>query len=323
MAVTLLLPFSACKDESLNPTLAPETAVHGFARLQQGSPASFFYGNNDSALNLELQWISIDQLNTVTKIDLFVEWEESYIDEEGNPRIANHSTKLFKTIEGSAVPANRTYTSFAVSAKELFELFKNEQFDYGDGKGTVSVFNNTFKTDRTTTARFTADDKFTLTWAFTTADGRYFDSWSPSVCSEFPGANCNVQFAVVCTSDLAGTFNYVQTDMFCAGEVTGTVTWTEKTEGIYESTDYVFGSYEPCYDAGPVNNAKTGVSLKIVDACNKISLSGTDNYGDSYKYTIQKVDGAALTLRWDNTYGEFGTVVLTRQDGKPWPPLRS
>lgn len=319
----MIVPFSGCEDESLNPVLAPETAVHGFARLQQGSAASFFYGNNDSAINVELQWISIDQLNTVTKIDLFIDWRETYIDAEGNPRTAAHGTKLFKSIEGGSVPANRTYTSFSVAAKELYELFKNATFDYGDGKGKVSVFDNTFKTDRSTAARFTSDDSFTLTWAFTTADGRYFDSWSDSVCSEFPGANCDIKWAVVCTSDLAGTFDFVQTDMFCAGEVTGSVTWTEETEGVYKSSDYVFGSYTPCYNAGPVNNDKNGVSLKIIDACNRISVQGTDNYGDSYKYAIQKVDGKTLTIRWENTYGEYGTVVLTRKDGKNWPPLRS
>ena len=323
LAVAMLLPFTACEDEDLNPVLAPETAVHGLAELQTGSAANFNFGDNNSTINAQLQWISIDQLNTVTKIELFVEWLEAYKDDEGNPQTANHGTKKIKVIEGGAVPANRTNVAFSVSAKDLFELFKDATFDYGDGNGSVSVFNNTFKPDRSANAYFTSDDAFTLTWAFTTADGRYFDSWSDSVCSEFPGANCDIKWGVICTSDLGGTFDYVQTDMFCPGTVSGTVTWTETTEGVYVSTDYVFGSYAPCYNAGPVSSDKAGVTLKILDACNRISLSGADNYGDTYTYTIQKTEGTALTLKWENTYGEFGTVVLTRQDGKNWPALRN
>lgn len=197
LLAALVIPFTGCEDEDLNPVLEPETAVHGFARVKQGSPANFVYGDNSSAINVELQWISIDQLNSVTKMDIFVDWREGYIDAEGNPRTAAHGTKLVRSIEGSNVPANRTYASFAISAKELFEAFKDATFDYGDGKGKVPVFNNTFKPDRNENARFITDDSFTLTWAFTTADGRYFDSWSDSVCSEFPGANCDVKWKVV------------------------------------------------------------------------------------------------------------------------------
>ncbi|MFZ4377669.1 MAG: hypothetical protein ACOYN9_15025, partial [Saprospiraceae bacterium] len=205
LAAALLLPFSSCKDESLNPVLAPETAVHGYAQTASGSATSFFYKDMTTPINLELQWISIDKINTVTKMDIFVNFKESYVDAEGNPRVANHGIKKVKTLEGSAVPANRAYAKFSISPNDVYTAFKDATFDYGDGKGKVSVFTNTFKKDRTSAVRFTADDAFRMTWAFTTADGRFFDSWSDSVCSEFPGANCDINWAVVCNSKIEGT----------------------------------------------------------------------------------------------------------------------
>jgi hypothetical protein len=206
LAAALLLPFSSCKDESLNPVLAPETAVHGYAQTATGSATSFFYKDMTTPISIELQWISIDKINTVTKMDIFVNFKESYVDAEGNPRVANHGTKKVKTLEGSAVPANRAYAKFSISPADVYSAFKDATFDYGDGKGKVSVFSNTFKKDRSSTVRFTADDSFRMTWAFTTADGRFFDSWSDSVCSEFPGANCDINWAVVCNSKIEGTY---------------------------------------------------------------------------------------------------------------------
>jgi hypothetical protein len=318
--ISLLVPFSACEDTELNPVLAPDTAIHGFARTQQGSPTSFFFGNNASAVNFEIQWISIDQANTVTKIDLFVEWKESYIDAEGNPRTANHGKKLFKSIEGSAVPANRTYTSFSIAAKDLTELFKTAEFDYGDGKGKVSVFNNTFKTLRTPNSTFIPDDGFTLTWAFTTADGRYFDSWSPSVCSEFPGANCNRTFNVVCASDLAGTYSAVTTGTStdgCCPNVTTVMkdlVLTKTGDGKYTINDWSGGLYLEWYAVYGITPT-TNLTKEVNDVCNKFIINGfTEPFGESASAT-GTIDPVAktITYTWINGYGDKGTVVMTKK----------
>ncbi len=324
--VALLLPVYSCRDESLYPIPEYETAVHGFARIKQGSATTFFFGENTGKIDMELQWVSIDQKNTVTKIEVFINFRESYLDQEGNPRVANHGTKKLLTIEGSNVPANRTFTGFSVTAEQIYNLYRDAQFNYGDGNGSVPVFNNTFKPDRTPNSRFTPDDTFTVTWAFTTADGRYFDSWSDSVCSEFPGANCQIRWGVVCVSDLAGTFNYVSTELVrgpggtaCGGPITGQVTWTLVSAGKYSTTDASFGQFGECWGDDPANSP----TFRINDVCNKISTEGRDQYGDAYTYTIQNVDGPNLTIRWRNTYGDGGLVVLTRTDGRNWPPLRN
>lgn len=187
----LLMPLSSCEDPDLNPYLEPETAVHGFAAFSTGSPTNFKLGDMAQAVKFDLQWISIDSKNTVTKMEVFITYTEDYIDLEKNPRVANHGTKRIVTIEGSNVPANRKPANFSITPQQVYDLFKDAKFDYGTG--SVGVFS---AAARTPTSRFTTNDDFNITWAFTTADGRYFDSWSNSVCLEFPGANCTRTWTV-------------------------------------------------------------------------------------------------------------------------------
>lgn len=142
-----------------------------------------------------------------------------------------------------------------------------------------------------------------------------------------PGQRQAMQFSVnlVCPSDLAGTFDFVHTNQVTGPgggpcteiTLTGTVTWTEVGPGQYSTTDGSFGLFPNCWADVPV----TGVTIN--DSCDLISVSGVDQYGDSYTYTITAVDGTSLTIEWENTYGDGGTVVLTRQDGKNWPQLAS
>ncbi|NNF22643.1 MAG: hypothetical protein HKN67_11935 [Saprospiraceae bacterium] len=120
-----------------------------------------------------------------------------------------------------------------------------------------------------------------------------------------------------CLSALAGTYNYASTNYWCAGpDLTGEVTIIETGAGTYSFDDWSFGSYGNCY-----GGFGTWGSLSMNDVCNKISLSGEDNYGDTWELTINSVSGADLDLTWTNTYGEYGTTVLTRTDGTNWPPL--
>lgn len=140
-----------------------------------------------------------------------------------------------------------------------------------------------------------------------------------------PGQRQAMQFSIslVCPSDLAGTFDYVSTNMVANGtpcgssSLTGTVTWTESGAGVYTTTDASFGQFADCYGDDPA----TGLSIN--DSCDLISVAGSDQYGDSYTYTVISIDGPSMTLQWANTFKDGGTVVLTRQDGKDWPQLGS
>lgn len=141
-----------------------------------------------------------------------------------------------------------------------------------------------------------------------------------------PGQRQAMRFSVglVCPSDLGGTFDYVQTTQVrgdggaCAeATISGTVTWAEIGPGQYSTTDGTFGLFANCYADDPVT------AITINDSCDLLSTSGADQYGDSYTYNVVSIDGPVLVLDWVNTYGDGGTVTLTRQDGKDWPQLAS
>ncbi|MFN0014169.1 MAG: hypothetical protein ACKVU2_06435 [Saprospiraceae bacterium] len=131
---------------------------------------------------------------------------------------------------------------------------------------------------------------------------------------------------VSCPSTLAGKCDFVHTDYFCGGApITGVTELKALTANTYVVDDFVFGCWVPCYGpgSGGALGSDAAVTLRIVDICSKISVTGTDQFGDSYTYTIKAVNGPALTIEWKNTYNEFGKVVLTRQDGANWPALKN
>lgn len=121
-----------------------------------------------------------------------------------------------------------------------------------------------------------------------------------------------------CKSTLSGTLDYVSTNYFCSGaDLTGQVMMTSPSAGKYTFSDWSFGTYPECYGGSAANWG----SLQLNDVCNQITVTGVDNYGDSWDFIINSVNGADLNASWSNTYGEFGTVTLTRTDGKNWPAL--
>src|SRR5690349_2201572 len=112
-----LVAVTSCKDESI--VLIPEweTAVHGFAAVTSAN-SDFSYNDTALPIDIDLQWISIDQALTVTKMEVYVLFDENYIDADGNPAVAHHggtTGRLFESFEGAAVPANRTPVAVSIS----------------------------------------------------------------------------------------------------------------------------------------------------------------------------------------------------------------
>jgi len=314
-----LITFSACKDDSLQIIPDWETAVNTFATRQATSSASFVNGSPTVPIDLNFRWISIDGLNTVTKIEYYLLFNEGYVDVDNNPAVARHGGaggKLFKTVEGGAVPANRADVPVTVTQNDVFQLYKNNKFNYCGAE--VDVFSNTLKPGRTPASPFLAGDTFSLKWIVYTADGRKFDSWSPSVCNEFPGSNCNFSWGVVCNSNLGGGYSYTTTNLkrggaAFAGTLNGTGTATEGSEGSYTLADFSFGGFAAMYGDDPALG-----SLRLSDACDYLTFKGVDQYGDSYTITVTSAAGNLLTFVWLNTYGDGGTTVLTKTTGT-WP----
>ncbi|MBC5864159.1 hypothetical protein L1S34_12710 [Flavobacterium sp. K77] len=180
-----------------------------------------------------------------------------------------------------------------------------------------------------TDAQYTGGDQFVIRLAQVLKDGRVFTR-SNSNTNVVGGAYFASPFQysanVVCpiTESLAGTHTYVTTNMKAAGaacgtSVSGTVRFTETaTPGVYAISDLSFGMFgSSCYGDNPANSAGSRVTW----FCNNLVASGTDQYGDSYTYTITAASGNTITLNWRSTYNDSGTTTLTRQGGANWPAI--
>lgn len=226
-----------CKDDSLSPYLPPESNVTGYGQFVSPADGSlippdndfydqgavdadvFFTGTNTSSeVNLKLQWISVKKDVNITNIELYLEWDEMYTDDDRNQLIASHGVgehkptypngKLWKTI--SAASASRTPVDIKITYNDVYTLFQNETYDYGTGEVSVFSAGNLYtgNTDRTGTQKFFKKrnatisgktvvldgDTFVLGWRFIADDGRAFGTWYDSICAESLGFNCHAQW---------------------------------------------------------------------------------------------------------------------------------
>lgn len=313
----------SCEDEELKQKNFPgwETAVNGFVQFETGSAESFVYQQTNVDLDLMFRWISIDQGVEVSKIEFFINFQESYTNPDGDPAVADHGIELFQTVDSPA--GNREDITLSISQADVYTLFQNATFDYDEDDNTAEtpVFNNPDKPDRDpNSSPFIDGDSFTLSWILTAADGRVFDSWSPSVCTELPGSNCQLGWQVICVSDIEGnydaesngteyygsSFSYTYTESFSTTDSDG----NELASGKYEIAD-LSGGMEPNIWGNPE------VKAVVIDACGKIFL---DESSFSYLYGYSILSGSEIdpntgiiTIRWENVYGENGVNVYTPQ----------
>ncbi|WP_075351869.1 hypothetical protein [Algoriphagus marinus] len=125
--------------------------------------------------------------------------------------------------------------------------------------------------------------------------------------------------AVICPSDLAGTYDFTVTEQesiygTCPGNTfTGKTTWTKVgTSTRYLISDGTFGLYG-CQDDTYSGN------VSISDACGLLSMSGADQYSSPYSMTFISSTPEVLTFRFLNGYGDTGIVKVKSNAGKPWP----
>src|SRR5688572_16148432 len=107
-----LASVTSCKEEGMASEVPTwETAVHGYGVFAPNSPQNFVFQNPAIDIDFNLQWVSIDSKNSVTKIEVFVLFNEPFTDPDDNLVTAKHGGddgKLYATYEGSEIPANRT-----------------------------------------------------------------------------------------------------------------------------------------------------------------------------------------------------------------------
>ena len=226
---SLLLAFSACRDESLNPLPTFLPGVHAFTIFDGiafngnllSRPQPYERANaknfpkaaqNSAKVDFKTRWVSLDNQLTVNKIEIYVRMLESYNDPDGNPKVAdlseNGKGKLITTI--NTPTANRQWNNFSITPQQIFDAYKNATVAYN--KVTkVNVFNNParprptnswLRPAETATYGAVASDSFVVTWILYTADGQVFNTWNPdSVCADptsvsEANSNCQLSFIV-------------------------------------------------------------------------------------------------------------------------------
>jgi hypothetical protein len=166
-------------------------------------------------------------------------------------------------------------------------------------------------------------DQFVYRQAMNFPDGRVFSSDNVTTAIASGGGVYKSPFqnvvAVVCPSDIGGSINYVTVVTAavvpiapCLPSISGTTTWTVLGPGAYAVADATFGQYDCAWNDNPA----AGVTLN--DACNLLSLTGSDQYGLVYTFVITANDGTTMRINWSNDYGDAGYSDLTRT-GKTWP----
>ena len=203
--------LTACRDESLNPVPVWEPAVHGFGVFDNGATTkaaltanyskNFPATKQDAAtatVPLKIRWVSLDNKLTVSKVEVFIEMIEYYQDADKNDKQASLGKKLVKTISSPA--GNRQWNNIAISATEVYNLFKDATVKY-DKTNAVKVFENPAN-PRPTGTWFNGTEDFIVTWVLTTPDGKVFSKFNEdSVCGDptdlsEASANCRLTFDV-------------------------------------------------------------------------------------------------------------------------------
>lgn len=161
-----------------------------------------------------------------------------------------------------------------------------------------------------------AGDNFNFKGRVELSDGRTFSQSNSSSTVVGPAFRGHFDFTMPasCPSDLTGTYAYTSTDIWCDGsEVSGMVDIEALGGGVYQFSDWAFGSYGPCYGGGTA-----GGTLQFTDVCLEVKFTGfTDSFGDTWTYT-SSVDGDEWTIAWVNTYDESATSVITFPGGVPF-----
>lgn len=301
LLASALIFLSSCRD-FVEPNVPYKDFDTGaYLRTISRTSTSFnFFNLGASKFALTLEAVDIEDGKTVQTVEIRVR-HRRLIPGVGL-RYTPQNDVVVKTLQASDFQPNQTSrflrASFEVTAAEAIAAvgLTSAQIEGGDVFEFRLVLNDKFG------RRFSSDNVTT-----NVAGAPFYDS-----PFQYP-------VSVICPSDLAGTYQFDHIETFCGKTFAGSTTWTAvaATPGSYTVSDGTFGSWQQCYPDTWGNG-----NVRINDACGRLTMTGTDKYGDSYSMVVKSATPQVLTFEWRNTYGEFGTVAVKSNTGKPWPSLR-
>jgi len=115
---------------------------------------------------------------------------------------------------------------------------------------------------------------------------------------------------------------YQGTDFSFAPSASGSDAFVaiDDTSYTFESGCFDFGYYATLYGSSDCGQGTgLGGNIMIQDFCEKLVMSGADQWGDTWQMYDVSTSGSSLTYTWENTWGEKATTTLTRTDGEDFP----
>lgn len=301
LLATVLVFLSSCRD-SVEPNIPYKTFDTGaYLRTIASTSTTFnFFNLGASTFALTLEAVDIEDGATVDNVEIRVRHRRLI------PGVGLNFTPvndvIVKTLQSSDFKPNDQSrflrTSFVITAAEAI--------------AAVGL----------TAAQIEGGDVFEFRLVLNDKKGRSFSTNNVTTNvagAPFYASPFQYNVSVICPSDLAGTYSFDALETFCGKTFSGSTTWTAvaASPGSYTVSDGTFGAWQSCYpDSWGSGN------VRISDACGRLTMSGTDKYGDSYSMTVISATPSLLTFEWVNTYGEFGTVAVKSNAGKSWPSLR-
>ena len=308
--IALIAAFAvSCGDPELPVELFPEMEYGAFARKISKDGTYNYYEIPTSQIDLSVEYYDANNGNNIASYAIEVE----YIDNATDGAKSKAKTPM-RTINAS---------EFSTNANGF--LSSDFSLTFNDALSTLGI----------TSADIDGGSYFRFWFTITMNDGRTFDynNTGPNMMSSSAfAALFRLNVYIVCPSSLEGavtanTYDAESPDypgtVFTVSGVKDELVKVGSADNIYTmKTDVALGCWGP---SGFNYSIPAATGPQFTDACNILSASGSDEYSEEWSLAAGSVsvsgDNKTLTYTWNNTYGEFGTVDLTYDDGSSWPAL--
>ena len=295
----------SCGDPELPVELFPEMQYGAYARKMSQTGEFNFFDISNSSITMDVEYYDENNGANITSFDIDVE----YVDNITGGAKSVARTDL-KTINSSEFTTNADgYLSSVIT------------LGFTEALGVLGISD----------ADVDGGAYFRYWFTVTKSDGTVYDynNTGPQLMSSNAfSALFRQNIPIICPSDLAGSLLVSQVTIPNAGVGWPALTLTDvplTLEAASAPGVYIVAEDNGSWGSWPVAYGSTSNGPSVADACNILSMSGADQYGDTYELVAGTVgvstDSKTLSFTWLNTWGESGDVTAKYADGSSWPDL--
>ncbi len=284
LLVAALFFVTSCADDSLSPIVTFDSAGHGaYPRLiEEGEKLINLFDIDGSSYSYTIEFVDEEQGALVSEYVLDLDYNGT-------------GAKEYKRWSASDFSANST--------------------GYQQAPSITITANEAIAAAGLTADQVMPGDEFAFKGKVILQDGSEFTATNSSATVRGAAFRGHFDFTLAagCPSELAGTYEYTTTDLWCGADaVTGTVDFIDIGGGSFEFSDASFGGYGACYACC----AATG--LTMIDVCAEVSFTSfVNSYGDTFTIDSE-VDGESWIITWSSDYGEAGVTTINFPGGVPF-----